>query len=80
MDFVQMVSHCLNFMLLVSARILILCEFKLYWILKKVPQVKSVQSASTYLLTTSGRCAMFDHLSMVRGCLSVIELLQYTIV
>ena len=33
-----------------------------------------------YLLTTSGPRGTFSHLSMKLGCISIIELLQFTIV
>ena len=42
--------------------------------------VKSVQSALTHLLTTSGPRSTISHLSANRGCISIIELLQFTIV
>ena len=42
--------------------------------------VKSVQSALTFLLTTFGPCGTFSCLSTRPGCISIIELLQFTIV
>ena len=42
--------------------------------------VKSVQSALTHLLTTSGPRGTFPHLSTARECISIIELLQFAIV
>ena len=47
--------------------------------LKRSICVKSVQSALTYLLTTSGPHGMFSRLSTKRRCISIIELLQFTI-
>ena len=43
-------------------------------------QIKSVQSALSDLLTTSGPRGTFSRLSTMRGCISIIELLQFTIV
>ena len=41
--------------------------------------LKSVQSALTRLLTTSGPRGTFFLLSTTRGCISIIELRQFTI-
>ena len=43
-------------------------------------KVKSVQSALTYLPTTSGPRDTFSRPSTTRGCISIIELLQFTII
>ena len=40
-------------------------------------RVKSVQSALTHQLTTSGPPGIFSHLRIMRGCMSTIELLQF---
>ena len=42
--------------------------------------VKSVQSVLTYLLTTSAPRGTFSRLSTTHGCISITELLQFTIV
>ena len=42
--------------------------------------VKSVQSALSDLLTASGPRGTFSRPSTTRGCISIIELLQFTIV
>ena len=41
--------------------------------------IKSVQSALTLLLTTSGPRGTFSRVSTKRGCVSIIKLLQVTI-
>ena len=42
--------------------------------------VMSVHSALTHLLTTSGPRGTFSRLSTTLGCISIIELLQFSIV
>ena len=42
--------------------------------------LKTVQSALTHLLTTSGPRGTLSRLSTKRGCIPIIELLQFTVV
>ena len=51
-----------------------------FLLLPSIRNVKSVQSALSNLLTTSGPRGTFSRLSTTRGCISIIELLQFTIV
>ena len=48
--------------------------------LSKQSMVKSVQSALTHLVPTSGPRGTFSRLSKTRGCISIMGLLQFTIV